>query len=91
MAEKILTSAKWHDIIFLAKWQENTMNNQINTQIIFEYLKDNNLSKTAFCKQCNLSHITYEKIINGEDFGIVSLFKIARQLNRPICDFLKQS
>ena len=67
------------------------MNNQINTQIIFEYLKDNNLSKTAFCKQCNLSHITYEKIINGEDFGIVSLFKIARQLNRPICDFLKQS
>ena len=67
------------------------MNNNVNTQIIFEHLKNNNLSKTAFCKKCNLGVKTYEKIINGEDFKIISLFKIARQLNCQIHNLFQQS
>ena len=67
------------------------MNNHVKTQIIIDYLKNNNMSKTAFCKKCNLSVKTYEKIINGEDFKVVALFKIARLINCQIHNLVKQS
>ena len=50
----------------------------IKTDLIKQYLKDNNLSKTAFCKKCKISPATFKKIIEQDmDVNIVSIFKIA--------------
>ena len=57
------------------------LKNTINTKLIEEYIKSNNLSKTEFCKQCNISYSTLMRILNNGDFYIIALFKIARVMN----------
>ena len=54
----------------------------IKTEIIENYLKENNISKYKFCKLCNVSRNIFDKIMaNDTNFGIKALFKIARILN----------
>ena len=57
------------------------MNNKLNINLIFEYLNKNNLTKTEFCRQCKISRSTFYKIINGKDFQIIALFKMAKVMN----------
>lgn len=57
------------------------LNNNINTKLIEEYIKKNNLSKIKFCKQCKISYSTLLRILNNGDFKIIALFKIARVMN----------
>ena len=53
----------------------------IKTELIENYIKENNLSKSKFCKMCKISQSTLYKIMtNGENFRIIALFKIARVL-----------
>ncbi len=57
------------------------MKNTIKTELIENFIKDNNLSKSKFCKMCKISQSTLNKIItNNENFRIIALFKIARVL-----------
>lgn len=57
------------------------MKNTIKTELIENFIKDNNLSKSKFCKMCQISQSTLDKIMtNGENFKIIALFKIARVL-----------
>ena len=57
------------------------MKNTIKTELIENFIKDNNLSKSKFCKMCKISQSTLNKIItNSENFKIIALFKIARVL-----------
>ena len=57
------------------------MKNTIKTVLIENFIKDNNLSKSKFCKMCKISQSTLNKIItNNENFRIIALFKIARVL-----------
>ena len=57
------------------------MKNTIKTELIETFIKDNNLSKSKFCKMCKISQSTLNKIItNSENFKIIALFKIARVL-----------
>ena len=50
----------------------------IKTDLIKQYIKDNNLSKTAFCKKFKISPATFKKIIEQDmNVNIVSIFKIA--------------
>lgn len=57
------------------------MKNRIKTELIENFIKDNNLSKSKFCKMCKISQSTLNKIItNNENFRIIALFKIARVL-----------
>ena len=54
----------------------------VKTELIEKYLKDNNLSKTKFCKMCKISPSTLNKIMNNDGhFRITALFKIARVMN----------
>jgi predicted transcriptional regulator len=55
------------------------MKNTIKTEIFENYIKENNLSKTKFCKLCKISLSTFKKIMAHEDnFRIIALFKIAK-------------
>lgn len=57
------------------------MKNTIKTELIENFIKDNNLSKSKFCKMCKISQSTLDKIMtNNENFRIIALFKIARVL-----------
>ena len=57
------------------------MKNTIKTELIENFIKENNLSKSKFYKICKISQITLNKIMtNSENFRIIALFKIARVL-----------
>ena len=65
------------------------MNNQdnkgcgsyIDTEFLENYLKENSVSKTAFCKKYKIGAKTFEKILSGRtDFNLVTIFRIARAL-----------
>ncbi len=57
------------------------MKNTIKTELIENFIKDNNLSKSKFCKLCKISQSTLNKIMtNSENFRIIALFKIAKVL-----------
>lgn len=55
------------------------MKNTIKTEIIENFLFENKLSKTKFCKMCKIGPSTLNKIMtNNDNFGIIALFKIAK-------------
>ena len=57
------------------------MKNTIKTELIENFIKENNLSKSKFCKMCKISQSTLNKIMtNSENLRIVALFKIAKVL-----------
>lgn len=57
------------------------MKNKIKSELIENFIKDNNLSKSKFCKMCKISQSTLDKIMtSNENFRIIALFKIARVL-----------
>ena len=57
------------------------MKNTIKSELIENFIKENNLSKSKFCKMCKISQRTLNKIMtNSENFRIIALFKIARVL-----------
>ena len=54
----------------------------IKTELIEQYMIDNNLSKTAFCKKCKIAPATFKKIMEQNmDVNVVSIFKIAFAIN----------
>ena len=57
------------------------MKNTIKTELIENFIKENNLSKSKFCKMCKISQSTFNKIMSsGNNFRIIALFQIARVL-----------
>ena len=57
------------------------MKNTIKIELIENFIKENNLSKSKFCEMCKISQSTLNKLItNNENFRIIALFKIARVL-----------
>lgn len=60
------------------------MKNQINFQLINDYMEERGLSKTCFCSMCKISVSTLNRILTGKNFNSVALFRIARLLNVPI-------
>lgn len=63
------------------------MSDKINTEIISEYISANNITRKAFCKQCGISTATLYRIMNGKNFYLMALFKIARTIKIPIHRF----
>ncbi len=62
-------------------------NNTLNLSIITNYMLDNNLSANDFCKRCNISNITYKKILAGDyNYSVSVLFKIANTVGVRVCD-----
>ncbi len=66
------------------------MRNRIKIEMVYDYMKKNNLSKTKFCKLCCISSAIFEKIEmfnltggkipKGYNFNIATLFKITKFL-----------
>lgn len=57
----------------------------IKKELIEQYLKDNKLSKTAFCKKCKIAPSTFKKIIEqNTNVGIVAIFRIAFAMNLKV-------
>lgn len=65
----------------MVKTKVKERKNMIKTEVIEQYLRENNLSKTKFCEICKISRSTFKKIMNNENFQLIALFKIARVLN----------
>lgn len=61
----------------------------VKTELIEKYIKENNLSKTKFCKMCKISYGTLKRILNNEDFGLIALFKIARVMKLHVHQLVK--
>lgn len=62
---------------------------EINTQPIFDYIKDNGLTNREFCNRCNLSVSTFNRVVNGKAIKLISLIKIADLLNLPLRNLIK--
>lgn len=66
------------------------MNQNLNTEKILNFIKENNLTKKVFCKKCKISPATLNKILeNKTNFYLVALFKIARVMNVQISQLVK--
>lgn len=61
------------------------MKNEVNVELLKNYMKEQGLSKTEFCRQCKISIEVLNKILaNKDNFRIIAIFKIARKLNIQI-------
>jgi len=58
--------------------------NQVNIELISDYIKTNSLTKQEFCERCKICKTSYYKIMQGKDCSIKSLFRVARGMNIPI-------
>lgn len=62
---------------------------QIRTEIIEDFIKQHNLSKTSFCKMSKISLSTFEKIMKGDrHFRIDAILKLRDILKIPIQNFI---
>lgn len=41
--------------------KRNVMRNRIKIEMVYDYMKKNNLSKTKFCKMCKVSPAIFKK------------------------------
>ena len=58
----------------------------VKKEIIEEYIKQHNLSKTSFCKLCGISVCTYNKIIESKNFRLEGIIKIAKLMGVRLCE-----
>ncbi|MBO5394465.1 MAG: hypothetical protein J6A28_00980 [Clostridia bacterium] len=59
----------------------------INYELIENFMKENSLSKTAFCKMCKISPVTFAKIMGDEQgLTVLPVFKVAKAMGIHIKD-----
>ena len=57
------------------------MKNEIKTELIKRFMKENKVSRSKFYMMCKINFETYQKKMNNNfDFGIRALFRIAKVL-----------
>lgn len=66
------------------------MENLIRTDLIVNYMNENGLSKTQFCKLCKISVSTFNRILNGENIRLISLFRIAKTMKVKLHQLCRQ-
>lgn len=65
------------------------MVNEFKSEIIENYLKENKISKSKFCKMCGISPCTLNRIIKNKNYKIIALFKIARVIKIQVHKMFK--
>ena len=61
----------------------------IDTQKITRFLYDKCWSKFTFCKECKISRVTFDKIMNNaQKIKLTTMFKIARVMNVPVTQLI---
>ena len=58
----------------------------LNTYVIEKKMKEKNISKSKLCKECKISMITLNKILNNEIKGLTinPLIRLSNYLDFPI-------
>ena len=55
---------------------------KFNLKLIKNYINENQLTKTEFCKRCKIHISVLNKIfVNQTNFRYIALFKISKELN----------
>ena len=63
---------------------------KLRTDLINRYMKENNITKREFCKQCKISHSQLKRMYKNDfDFYIESLYKVCKILNVELKDMFK--
>ncbi len=65
------------------------MKNEFKTEIIENYLKENKISKTKFCRLCGINPCTLQRVMNNENYKINALFKIARVVKIQVYEMFR--
>ena len=65
--------------------------NLINKSLILNYIEEKKITISKFCDICGISKTTYYKIINGKNFVLLAIFKIARVIKVPVHNFFKNN
>ena len=63
------------------------MKDKFNSNLIYEYLVMNNISKSKFCNDCKISLSTLNGMLSGKNFSVMSLVKISIKMKRKLFDF----
>ena len=65
-------------------------NKNINVEIISSYLKEQNLSKQAFCKKAKISKLSFDRVMNNDlNISLLVMFRIARTIGVSIHELFK--
>ena len=65
------------------------MKKYINEELISNFIKNNKLTKTKFCKISKISLKTFYKVLDGNyNVDVKVLFKIAKAMQKNIVDIL---
>lgn len=68
---------------------EDPVKYTFKTEIITNFIKENNLTKTKFCQLCNIRLITYEKIFHNKfNIDLNDLVKIAKMIKIEISQLI---
>lgn len=72
-----------YDIVIANSNIGGDMKNLINVKVFENYMKENNLNKTQFCKLCGIGLSTFNKLItnNYKHLSTMVLCKIANATN----------
>lgn len=65
------------------------MGNTVNTKMISDFITANNLTQKEFCRQCKISYYSFRKIMLNQNFNLQALFRIAKRMDRHVCEFFK--
>lgn len=66
------------------------MDNLIKTELIEEFLKEKEWSKSEFCRQCKISYKTFQKIMSNDyNFDLRALFRVCRIMGVDIYKIFK--
>lgn len=64
------------------------MNIKLNTKPIFDYIKENGLTKKAFCKSCGISVSILYRIASGKTCKAYSLLKISKEIGVSLSNLI---
>lgn len=67
------------------------MSQKFNVELIENYMIENSLSRTAFCKKCGISIRTLNKIFKGERFRTTVFLKMAPVMGVRFGDFFPRT
>ncbi len=63
---------------------------RVRKDFLEKYMKENNLTKTEFCKLCKISGKTYNKMIEESgEYSVNALLRIARVIDVELYEFFK--
>ncbi len=67
----------------------DSVKNQVNSKIIYDFMKINKIRKTQLCKVGKIGASALNKMLSGEgNFNVKALFRLARVMNVSVVDLL---